>query len=136
MIGALPKSGFASDPSLQSDKSIPMFATPAFAQAAGASASGGAGAFFIQMVPLLLIFAIFWFFLFRPQQKAAKRHREKIDAVKKGDSVITGGGLIGKVTKVETDAVEVELAPGIKVKAVKSMLTEVNPLAPAKPAND
>lgn len=113
-----------------------MFATPAYAQASGAAASGGTAAFLANVVPLILIFIIFWFFLIRPQQKQMKEHRAKIDAVKKGDSVVTGGGLMGRVTKVTGDTLEVELAPGIKVQAVKSMLTDVNPLSPAKPAND
>jgi preprotein translocase subunit YajC len=114
-----------------------MFATPAFAQAAGgASAGGGAAGFFIQMAPLLLIFVIFWFLLIRPQQQKMKTHRAMIDAVKKGDSVVTGGGLIGKVTKVDGDTVEVEIASGVKVKAVKSTLTDVTPLGGGKPAND
>ena len=113
-----------------------MIITPAFAQTAGAASSGGSAAFFANVVPLILIFVIFWFFLIRPQQKQMKSHRAKIDAVKKGDQVVTGGGLYGKVTKVDADAVEVELAPGMKVKAVKSMLTDVLTPAAAKPAND
>lgn len=114
-----------------------MFATPAYAQAAGsAAAPGGATAFFVQMMPLVLIFVIFWFLLIRPQQQRMKQHRAMIEAVKKGDSVVTGGGLIGKVTKVEGDTVEVEIATGVKVKAVKSTLTDVTPLGGSKPAND
>ena len=114
-----------------------MLSTLAFAQASGtAAAPGGATAFFIQMMPLLLIFVIFWFLLIRPQQRRMKQHRALIDAVKKGDSVVTGGGLLGKVTKVEGDTVEVEIATGVKVKAVKSTLSDITPLGGAKPAND
>lgn len=114
-----------------------MFASPAYAQAAGSAAPGGAGAFLASgLLPMVLIFIIFWFLLIRPQQQQMKRHKAKIDAAKKGDNVVTGGGLIGKITKVEGDIVEVEIASGIKVKAVKSTLTDVNPLTPAKPAND
>jgi preprotein translocase subunit YajC len=114
-----------------------MFATPAYAQAAGsATASGGMTAFFVQMMPLVLIFVIFWFLLIRPQQQRMKQHRAMIDAVKKGDSVVTGGGLMGKVTRVDGDTVEVEIATGVKVKAVKATLTDVTPLGGAKPAND
>ncbi len=114
-----------------------MFSTLAFAQAAGApAASGGTGYFIAQMAPLLLIFVIFWFLLIRPQQQRMKTHKAMIEAVKKGDSVVTGGGLIGKVTKVDGDTVEVEIASGVKVKAVKSTLTDVTPLGNAKPAND
>jgi preprotein translocase subunit YajC len=114
-----------------------MLATPAFAQAAGGSVTaGGASAIFVQMAPLVLIFIIFWFLLIRPQQQRMKQHRAMIEAVKKGDGVVTGGGLIGKVTKVEGDTVEVEIASGVKVKAVKSTLTDVTPVGGAKPAND
>jgi preprotein translocase subunit YajC len=105
--------------------------------AAAAPSPSGAGAFFASgILPMILIFIIFWFLLIRPQQKQMKDHRAKVAAVKKGDSVVTGGGLIGKVTKVEADTLEVEIAPGIKVKVVKATLSDVNPLAPAKPAND
>ena len=110
-----------------------MFASPAYAQAAGASAGGGA-AIFMQMAPLLLIFVIFYFLLIRPQQKRMKEHRALIDAVKRGDTVVTGGGLIGKATKVDTDEVEVEIAPNVRVRVVKSTLTDVR--TTGKPAND
>lgn len=113
-----------------------MFETPAYAQAAnGAAASGGGAAFFIQMVPLLAIFVIFWFLLIRPQQRRMKQHQAKITAVQKGDQVVTGGGLVGKVTKVEDQHVEIELAPQMRVRAVKSTLTDVISLR-SKPAND
>jgi preprotein translocase subunit YajC len=79
---------------------------------------------------------IFWFLLIRPQQQRAKQHRAMIDAVKKGDSIVTGGGLVGKVTKVEGDIVEVEIASGVKVKAVKATLSDITPLGSSKPAND
>ncbi len=112
-----------------------MFITPAFAQTAGA-APGGDMSFVVQFVPLLLIFGIFYFLLFRPQQIAAKAQRAKIDAVKKGDSVVTGGGLIGKVTRVDDAHVEIEIAPNVKVKALKGTLSDVTPPGGAKPAND
>ena len=103
--------------------------------AAAAAPSAGAS-FFIQTLPLVLIFVIFWFLLIRPQQKRMKAHQAQIAAVKKGDRVVTGGGLIGKVTKVTDDEVEVELAQGIRVNAVKSTLTQVIDPTAAKPAND
>lgn len=113
-----------------------MFESPAYAQAAnGAAASGGGAAFFIQMVPLLAIFVIFWFLLIRPQQRRMKAHQAKITAVQKGDQVVTGGGLVGKVTKVEDDHVEIELAPQMRVRAVKSTLSDVVSTR-SKPAND
>jgi preprotein translocase subunit YajC len=112
-----------------------MLITPAYAQAAGSAGSGGSAAFMIQILPLLLIFVVFYFLIIRPQNKRMKDHRAKIEAVKKGDQVVTGGGLIGKVVKVEDSVVEVELGQGIKVRALKSTLTDiVDPTA--KPAND
>jgi len=114
-----------------------MLITPAYAQAAaGSAAPGGAAAFFIQLMRLALIFIIFWFLLIRPQQQRAKQHRAMIDAVKKGDSIVTGGGLVGKVTKVEGDIVEVEIASGVKVKAIKATLSDITPTGSSKPAND
>ena len=111
-----------------------MFITPALAQTAGGQASGAG--ILVQMAPLVLIFVVFYFLLIRPQQKKMKEHKTKIDAVKKGDSVVTGGGLVGKVARVDDIYVDVELAPGMKVKAVKSTLADVIDPAAAKPAND
>ena len=113
-----------------------MFASPAYAQAAGAAPAGGGAAFFVQVAPLLLIFVIFYFLMIRPQQKRAKEHRLLIEAVKKGDTVVTAGGIIGRVTKVEDAQVEVEIAANTRVKVVKATLTDVQPLGGAKPAND
>lgn len=91
----------------------------------------------ITIVPWILIFVIFWMFMIRPQQKRAREHQASIMAVKKGDKVITGGGLIGKVTKVSDTEVEVDLGGGLKVTAVKSTLSQVGDgSAAAKPAND
>jgi preprotein translocase subunit YajC len=73
--------------------------------------------------------------LIRPQQQRAKQHRALIDALRKGDTVITGGGLVGKVTKVEAEEVEVELAPNVRVRARRASLSDVLPLG-GKPAND
>jgi preprotein translocase subunit YajC len=112
-----------------------MFETPAYAQAAGQAAGGSSAAFFIQMVPLVAIFVIFWFLLIRPQQRRMKEHQAKITSVKKGDTVVTGGGLVGKVIKVEDAHVEIELAPQVRVRAVKSTLSDVQTLTLAK-AND
>jgi preprotein translocase subunit YajC len=112
-----------------------MFISPAYAQAAGAAPSSST-AFLFQMAPLVLIFIIFYFLMIRPQQTAMKAHKAKIAAVKKGDSVVTGGGLVGKVTRVEDEQVEIEIATGVKVKAIKGTLSDVMPLGGAKPAND
>ncbi|MCP1469141.1 preprotein translocase subunit YajC [Sphingobium sp. OAS761] len=111
-----------------------MFISPAFAQTAGGQASGAS--VLVQMAPLVLIFVVFYFLLIRPQQKKMKEHKAKIDAVKKGDQVVTGGGLVGKVTRVDDLYVDVELAPGMKVKAVRTTLTDVIDPMTAKPAND
>ncbi len=88
------------------------------------------------LLQFLLIGGIFWFFLIRPQQKRAAEHRAMIEAVKKGDTVITAGGIFGKVTKTDTDSVELEIASGVKVKVVKATLTQVQPLGGPKAAND
>ena len=111
-----------------------MFATPAFAQAAGAP--GGAAAFG-QFLPLILIFVIMYFLLIRPQQKRAKEHKAMIEALRRGDQVITQGGIVGKVTKVREDGeIEVEIAQGVNVRVVKQTIAQVvsktEPAAPAK----
>jgi len=104
-----------------------MFATPAFAQAAaGASAPGGASSTVFFLGQFVLIGLIFWFLIIRPQQKRAKEHRDLIDAVKRGDQVVTSGGIVGKVTKVVDDGeLEVEIAEGTKVRVVRSGISEV-----------
>lgn len=113
-----------------------MFITPAYAQAAGAAGQSGGIAQILGLAPLVLIFIAFYFLMIRPQQRRMKALQESVAAVKKGDTVVTGGGLVGKVTKVEEAHVEIELAPNVKVRAVKGTLAEVVPLGGAKPAND
>ena len=110
-----------------------MFASPAFASA-GAAPTGAAG-FFVSIAPLLLIFAIFYFLLIRPQQRRLKQHRDMIAAVKKNDVAVTGGGVVGKVIKVEENEVELEIAQGTRIRVVKAMLSDVRSHG-AKPAND
>lgn len=102
-----------------------MFATPAFAQAAATGSSAASG--IISFVPIILIFAIMYFLMIRPQQKKVKEHRTMIEAVRRGDQVITSGGLIGKVTKVDDQKgeLEVELAPNVKVRVVRSTISQV-----------
>ena len=104
-------------------------------QAAPAGQPNGTAAFFIQMFPLLAIFVIFYFLMIRPQQRRVKEHQARISAVKKGDEVVTGGGIRGKVTKVSDDEAEVEIAQGVKVRVVKSTITHVL-TGNAKSAND
>lgn len=113
-----------------------MFISTAFAQTVGGQASGGTAGILVQMLPLVLIFAVFYMLLIRPQQKRMKEHKGKIEAVKKGDQVVTGGGLVGKVVRVDEVYADIELAPGIKVKAVKATLSDVIDPMTAKPAND
>ena len=100
-----------------------MFATPAFAQAAGGA---GAGSAFASFIPLILIFAIMYFLLIRPQQKKMKEHKAMVEALRRGDQVLTQGGIVGKVTKVQEDGlVEVEIADGVKVRAMRQYVAEV-----------
>lgn len=98
-----------------------MFATPAFAQAAG----GGAAAF-TSFVPLILIFGIMYFLLIRPQQKKLKEHKALVEALRRGDQVLTQGGIVGKVTHVNEDGtIMVEIADNVKVKIVKATVVSV-----------
>ena len=104
-------------------------------QAAPASQPGGATAALVQFFPFIAIFVIFYFLMIRPQQRQMKQHREAIAAVKKGDDVITGGGIRGRVTKVTDDEAEVEIAQGVKIRVIKSTISQV--LTPnTTPAND
>jgi preprotein translocase subunit YajC len=101
-----------------------LFITPAFAQA---SPAGGGSELILQLVPFVLIFVIMWFLIIRPQQRRVKEHQELIRNVRRGDTVVTSGGIIGKVTKVLEDAsdIEVEIADGVRVKVARSMISEV-----------
>ncbi len=97
--------------------------TPAFAQAAGA---GGSTDMLMSLVPFVLIFVIMWFLIIRPQQKRVKSHQELLKNVRRGDTVVTAGGIVAKVSKVIDDAeVEVEIAEGVRVRLVKGMITDV-----------
>jgi preprotein translocase subunit YajC len=108
-----------------------MFVTPAYAQAAG-----GAGSAFASFVPLILIFAIMYFLLIRPQQKKVKEHQAMVSALRRGDQVVTQGGVIGKVVKVKEDGtgeIEVEIAEGVKVRVIKTTIAQV--LSKTEPAS-
>ena len=89
---------------------------------------------FGQLVPLILIFAIMYFLLIRPQQKKAKEHRAMVQALRRGDQVVTQGGVIGKVAKIKDEnELEVEIADGVKVRVVQSTIAQVlNKTEPAK----
>jgi preprotein translocase subunit YajC len=102
---------------------IPMFVTPAFAQAAS---GGGEAGFLFSLMPFLLIFVIMYFLVIRPQQKRVKTHRDMITSLRRGDTVVTSGGIIGKVTKVVDDAeIEVQIADNVKVRVARAMVTDV-----------
>ncbi len=104
-----------------------MFATPAFAQ------SGDTAAALSSFVPLILIFVIMYFLLIRPQQKKVKEHKAMVEALRRGDQVLTQGGIIGKVTKVKEDGeLEVEIADGVRVRVVKATIAQV--LSKTEPA--
>ena len=101
-------------------------------------AAGSAGAAppgWLQFLPIIGMVAIFWFLLIRPQMRRQKEHAAKIAGVKKGDQVVTAGGLLGKVTKVDDQYAEIEIAQGVRVRAVKSTLGDIVPPG-GKPAND
>lgn len=110
-----------------------MFVTPAFAQ--GAAPGAGASDLFIQLVPFVFILVIMWVLIIRPQRQQAKRHQEMVAALRRGDTIVTSGGLIGKVSKVVTDTeIEVDLGEGTKVRIVRSAVAEVR--AKGEPAKD
>lgn len=113
-----------------------MFSSPAYAQAAGGAAAGGVAAGLIQFAPIVAIFAIFYFLMIRPQQSRAKAHKAMLDAVKRGDEVVTGGGLIGRVTKVADTEIEVEVAPGMRLRTVRGTLSDVRTKPLPAAAND
>ena len=100
-----------------------MLISPAYAQAA----DGGAMGMVMQLAPLLLIFAVFYFLLIRPQQKKQKEHRELMAGLKRGDRVITAGGIIGKITTVKegVDEIEVEIAQNVRVSVLRATITDI-----------
>jgi preprotein translocase subunit YajC len=101
-----------------------LFITPAFAQAA--SGGGGPQDMLIQFAPIVAMGAIFYFLLLRPQQRRAKEQRETIKAARRGDTIVTTGGMIGKITKATDDnEVEVEIAPNVRVRVARSGISEV-----------
>jgi preprotein translocase subunit YajC len=101
-----------------------MFSTPAFAQ--GFPFGGGDASLVTQLLPFVLIFVIMYFLILRPQQKRVKAHAEMVKNVRRGDTVVTSGGLVGKVTKViDDDQIEIELAEGVRVRQVRAMVSDV-----------
>jgi preprotein translocase subunit YajC len=98
----------------------------AFAMGAPPAGGGGGQSAIMNLVPLVFMFGIFYFLLIRPQQKKAKEHRVLIDALKKGDQVITAAGIHGKVTSVDENIVTLEIAPGINIKIGKGFIASLN----------
>ena len=114
-----------------------MFVTAAQAQDTTAPAAPGMGAtdLLIQFAPILLLVVIFWFLIFRPQQKRMKAQQAMLSAISRGDTVVTTGGIVGKVTKVvDGEDLEVEIAQGTRVKLVRGMISDVR--SKANPVND
>jgi len=108
-----------------------MFISPAYAQTP--SFLGGEGMSFL--VPMVLVFVIMYFLILRPQQKRVKQHAEMVKNVRKGDTVITSGGMVGRVTKVvDDDQLEIEIADGVRIRQVRAMVSEVR--AKGEPVKD
>jgi preprotein translocase subunit YajC len=108
-----------------------MFITPAYAQAAPAGGSD----MLVSLLPFIAIFVIMYFLILRPQQKRVKTHSEMVKNLRRGDTVITNGGVIGKISKVIDDhEVEIEIADGVKIRQVRQMVTEVR--AKGEPLKD
>jgi preprotein translocase subunit YajC len=106
-----------------------MFVTPAFAQAAP-----GAPSIIETLLPFALVFVILYFFLIRPQQRRAKHHREMLAALRRGDTVVTTGGVIGKVVRVEDQEVQVEVADGVRLRILRSAISELRSKTEPAPA--
>jgi preprotein translocase subunit YajC len=108
-----------------------MFITPAFAQTPGDFFSSPIGS----ILPFILIFVIMYFLILRPQQRRVKQHQEMVKNLRRGDTVISSGGLVGKVTKlVDDDQIEVEIADGVRVRQMRSMVSDVR--AKGEPVKD
>jgi preprotein translocase subunit YajC len=114
-----------------------MFSTPAFAQAVGAAATKqGPLEIIMGLLPMVAIMVVFYFLLLRPQQQRMKAHQQMLSELKKGDTVVAAGGLIGKVKTISEQEVSIELAPNLVVKVVRSAIAEVRGPQILPPAND
>ena len=112
-----------------------MFITPAFAQGSLFGGAGGELGMIGQLLPFILIFVIMYFLILRPQQKRAKAHQEMIKNIRRGDTVVTNGGLVGKVTKlVDDDQIEIEIANDVRIRQLRQMLADVR--AKGEPVKD
>jgi preprotein translocase subunit YajC len=112
-----------------------MFSSSAFAQGIFGGGAGGDGGMLMSLLPFVLIFVIMYFLILRPQQKRVKMHQEMVKNVRRGDTVVTNGGLIGKVTKViDDDQIEIEIADEVRIRQLRAMLSEVR--AKGEPVKD
>src|SRR6478672_9911490 len=113
-----------------------MFITPAFAQGSlFGGGAGGDGGMLMSLLPFVLIFVIMYFLILRPQQKRVKQHQEMVKNVRRGDTVVTSGGLVGKVTKVvDDDQLEMEVSDGVKIRQMRQMISDVR--AKGEPVKD
>ncbi len=112
-----------------------MFISEAYAQAGGQA--GGMDALIQGILPMILIFAVFYFLLIRPQQRRNKEHKQMLDALRRGDKIVTNGGLIGTVAKVvDGEEVQVDIAEGVRVRVMRQMIAQVmSKTEPVRPAN-
>lgn len=104
--------------------------------AASSAAAAEAPPAWITFMPFIAVGVIFWFLILRPQMRQAKEQRAKIESIKKGDQVLTGGGFVGKVLKVDDTYAELELGPNVRVKALRSTIADIIPPGGTAPAND
>jgi preprotein translocase subunit YajC len=113
-----------------------MFISPAFAQGSlFGGGAGGEGGMLMSLLPFALIFVIMYFLILRPQQKRVKQHQEMVKNVRRGDTVVTNGGLIGKVAKViDDDQIEIEIADGVRIRQMRTMVSDVR--AKGEPVKD
>ncbi|MCF8476506.1 MAG: preprotein translocase subunit YajC [Pseudolabrys sp.] len=112
-----------------------MFISPAFAQGSLLGGGGGEGGMLMSLLPFILIFVIMYFLILRPQQKRVKAHAEMVKNVRRGDTVITNGGLVGKVSKVvDDDQIEIEIADGVRIRQMRQMISDVR--AKGEPVKD
>jgi len=115
------------------DQEWPMFVSPAYAQAAAGPSP--AGDLFAMLLPLVMIMGVFWFFLIRPQQRRMRDHQEMLKNIRRGDTVVTGGGIIGKVHKVMDDnELQVDIADNVRIRVLKGAVSDVR--AKGEPVKD
>ena len=135
LLGARNSARVALGRPFQGSKSVAM-SSPVLSILSAAAAGGDSPPAWSGVLPLVAMIAVFWFLIIRPQMKRQKEHQTKVAGLKKGDQVLTGGGLLAKVIKVDEHYAELELGPNMRVKALKSTIADVVPPAGTAPAND